>query len=426
MKKDLIAMLLAGGMGSRLNVLVSKRAKPALPFGAIYRIIDFTLSNIANSHIDVVGVLTQYKPLSLMEHLDSGRPWDIFGRTRLVEILPPKTGEEISDWYKGTSDAIYQNIGFIEDYGPELVLVVSGDHIYSMDYNRLISFHREQKADVTICLVQVPSGDVQYFGIAEIDKENRIVDWIEKPRTSKSNLASMGVYVFDRKRLIETLSKAARSGETDFAQHIIPRLLRRKRVFGFVFEDYWRDVGTIQSYWQTNMDMLRSDSGLSVRNWKVKTNLAAKGEVGDRPSAYIGRNSRVVNSLVARGCVIEGEVINSLLSPGVKISKGAKVVDSIIFHDSVIGDRSLVQYCIIDKQVPVGGAVSMGVGDSVPNEKYPKHLSTGLSIVGKGAYIGAGINIGKNCLIMPDARLSTTRMKDVASGSVVSCCGVRS
>jgi glucose-1-phosphate adenylyltransferase len=419
MTKDLIAMLLAGGTGSRLNILVSKRAKPALPFGAIYRIIDFTLSNIANSHIDVVGVLTQYKPLSLMEHLDGGRPWDLFGRTRVVEILPPKTGEDISDWYKGTSDAIYQNIGFIEDYEPELVLVVSGDHIYSMDYDRLISFHRAHEADATVCLVRVPQGDVQHFGIAEIDKENRIVDWIEKPRTSESNLASMGIYVFDRKRLVETLNRAARSGETDFAQHIIPRMLRRKRVFGFVFEGYWRDVGTIQAYWQTNMDMLRSDSGLEVKNWKVKTNLVAKGEVGDRTSAYVGRSSRVTNSLVARGCVIEGEVINSLLSPGVKINKGAKIVDSIIFHDSVIGDRSLIQCCIIDKQVTVGGSVSMGSGDSVSNQKFPEHLSAGISIVGKGAYIGSGISIGKNCVIMPDARLSARRMKEVASGSSV-------
>ena len=193
MKKNVIAMLLAGGVGSRLNILVRKRAKPALPFGAIYRIIDFTLSNIANSDIDTVGILTQYKPLSLMEHIDSGRPWDLFGRTRNVEVLPPKTGEEISDWYKGTSDAIHQNLGFIEDYSPDLVLVVSGDHIYSMDYRRIIEFHRTHNADATVSLIRVPPESVKQFGIAEIDGTGQIQEWVEKPERAKSNLASMGV-----------------------------------------------------------------------------------------------------------------------------------------------------------------------------------------------------------------------------------------
>lgn len=419
MKKNVIAMLLAGGMGSRLNILVSKRAKPALPFGAIYRIIDFTLSNIANSQIDVVGVLTQYKPLSLMEHLDGGRPWDLFGRTRLVEILPPKTGEASSDWYKGTSDAIYQNIGFMDDFDPELVLVVSGDHIYSMDYNELIAFHRERKALATVCLVRVPLSDVQNFGIAETDSKGRITAWVEKPGRSKSNLASMGIYLFNRARLIETLSNAARQGGTDFARDIIPAMLDQKSVFGYVFKGYWRDVGTIQSYWQTNMDMLQSNSGLLVKEWGIKTNLAAKGEVGDRPSSYISRTARVTNSLVARGCEIYGEVRSSVLSPGVVVSKHAKIIESIIFHDSTIGARSLVQSSIIDKRVNIDDSVCVGVGKTIRNRKFPKHLSTGISIVGKGADIGSGISIGRNCIVMPDARLLPGRRKKVGSGSTV-------
>lgn len=419
MKKDLIAMLLAGGMGSRLNILVRKRAKPALPFGAIYRIIDFTLSNIANSHIDIVGVLTQYKPLSLMEHLDGGRPWDLFGRTRLVEILPPKTGEASSDWYKGTSDAIYQNIGFIEDFDPELVLVVSGDHIYSMDYNNLIAFHRERKATATVCLVRVPSEEIQHFGIAEIDGKGRVTSWVEKPKKSRSNLASMGIYLFNRHRLVDALNGVAHQGGTDFARDIIPEMLRKKRVFGYVFNGYWRDVGTIDSYWQTNMDMLQGNSGLAVAGWGIKTNLAAKGEIGDRPSTYIGRNSRVENSLIARGCEIHGEVRNSVLSPGVRVSKRAKVFESIIFHDTTIGLNSLVQRSIVDKQVNIGDSVRVGVGNDVPNKKFPKHLSTGISIIGKGADVGQGISIGKNCIISPDARLSARGMKDVSSGSSV-------
>lgn len=419
MKKGLIAMLLAGGTGSRLNILVSKRAKPALPFGAIYRIIDFTLSNIANSHIDVVGVLTQYKPLSLMEHLDGGRPWDLFGRTRLVEILPPKTGEASSDWYKGTSDAIYQNIGFINDFAPEMVLVVSGDHIYSMDYNDLIAFHREHKALATVCLVRVPSRNVQHFGIAETDERGRITSWVEKPKSSKSNLASMGVYLFNRDALVRTLSGAARRGGTDFARDIIPAMVKQKRIFGYVFGGYWRDVGTIQSYWQTNMDMLQSSSGLDVKEWAIKTNLAAKGEIGDRPSTYIGRTSLVENSLIARGCVIEGEVRNSVLSPGVMVGRHTKIVESIIFHDTTIAAHSLVQHSIIDKQVNIGDSVSIGVGSATPNRRFSKHLATGISIVGKGAHIGSGINIGRNCIIMPDARLVSTRRKKVVSGSTV-------
>lgn len=419
MKKEMIAMLLAGGMGSRLNILVRKRAKPAIPFGAIYRIIDFTLSNIAISSVDVVGILTQYKPLSLMEHIDSGRPWDLFGRTRLAEILPPKTGEAMSDWYRGTSDAVYQNIGFVEDYSPQLVLVVSGDHIYSMNYDDVIAFHRSRKADATVCLIRVPYEDVRHFGIAEIDNKSRINNWVEKPRTAKSNLASMGIYIFNREPLATALTRAAKQGGTDFAKDVIPIMLQKKRVYGFIFDGYWRDVGTIHAYWKTNMDMLDANSGLSVNDWSVKTNLSPRGEVGDRPSAYISRTSQVTNSLVARGCVVEGRVRNSILSPGVRVARNAKVIDSIIFHDSSIGTQSTIQCSIIDKQVKVGDRVEIGSGRLVANKKSPKHLSTGITLVGKLAQIGSGITIGKNCVITPDARLTAAKHKKVVSGRTI-------
>lgn len=419
MKKNIIAMLLAGGVGTRLNILVRKRAKPALPFGAIYRIIDFTLSNIANSGIDVVGVLTQYKPLSLMEHMDGGRPWDLFGRTRIVEVLPPKTGEEISDWYKGTSDAIYQNLGFIDDYSPDLVLIVSGDHIYSMDYRKIIAFHRARNADATISLVQVPHESVRHFGIAEIDETGRINGWVEKPKTAKSNLASMGIYVFNKEPLTKTMTEAAKKGGVDFAKDVIPRMLQRNRVYGFIFAGYWRDVGTIHSYWSTNMDMLNPQSGLAMKDWGIKTNLAAKGEVGDRPSAYIRRNATISNSLIARGCIIEGEVRNSILSPGVRVAKKARIIDSVIFHDSSIGTKSLVQGCIIDKQVNVGESVSIGSGELVPNKKFPDYLSTGISIIGKQAVIESGLTIGKNCVVSPDTRLTSKEHTTVPSGGTV-------
>lgn len=419
MKKEIIAMLLAGGVGSRLNILVTKRAKPALPFGAIFRIIDFTLSNIANSNIDVVGVLTQYKPLSLMEHIDGGRPWDLFGRTRLVEILPPKTGEAMSDWYKGTADAVYQNIAFVEDYSPELVLVVSGDHIYSMDYSEIIDFHRLSKAEATVSLIQVPHENVRQFGIAKIDNKSRITHWVEKPKTARSNLASMGIYVFDGVLLKKAINEAAKHGGTDFAKHIIPRMLRRKRVYGFIFNGYWRDVGTIHAYWCANMDMLNPESGLNIKEWHIKTNMSAKGEVGDRPSAYIGHGASISNSLISRGCVIDGEVRNSILSPGVIVGKNASVVDSVIFHDSSIGRDSCIQSAIIDKKVTIRDSVRIGVGESIPNDDHPQHLATGISIIGKLATIAAGITIGRNCVVNPDAHLSKTKHKIVPSGSTV-------
>lgn len=416
MTKDIIAMLLAGGVGSRLNILARQRAKPAIPFGAIYRIIDFTMSNIADSSIDVVGVLTQYKPLSLMAHLDSGKPWDLFGRTRLVEILPPKTGEEISDWYKGTSDAVYQNLGFIQDYSPHMVLVVSGDHIYHMNYNELVAYHIEKNADATICLIKVPSEEAYYFGIAQMNNEGKIVQWVEKPEKPPSNLASMGVYLFNAEVLNTTLLRVAKRGGVDFAKDVIPVMLRKNRVYGYALSSYWRDVGTIDAYWNTNMDILRRDSGLQIEEWHIKTNHSVKGEIGDRPSAYFGARSRVSNSLIARGCIIEGHVHNSILSPGVKIHKGAIVTDSIIFHDTSIGEKSVIENCIIDKAVTIGNTVTIGRGKRVPNKKFPSHLYSGISIIGKKAIISSHCKIGKNCIINPGI---TVERKGIRSGTTI-------
>ena len=419
MKKDTIAMLLAGGVGSRLNILSRQRAKPAIPFGAIYRIIDFTMSNIARSNVDVVGVLTQYKPLSLMEHIDNGRPWDLFGRTRLVEILPPKTGEEISDWYKGTSDAVYQNLGFIEDYSPKVILVVSGDHIYHMDYNKLIAYHIEKKAEATICLIKVPIKEAHHFGIAEINNEGKIVNWVEKPKEPKSNLASMGVYVFNKSLLAKILTKVAHKGGVDFAKDVILVMLKKNRVFGFEFKGYWRDVGTIDAYWNTNMDILQKGSGLNIKDWYIKTNLSTKGEIGDRPSTYFSRGANISNSLIARGCIIEGKVQNSVISPGVRIHKNAVVSDSIIFHGTVIGTNSIVQKCIIDKFVTIGKSVTIGLGDSIPNKKFPKHLYTDITVIGKEAKVQANVKIGKNCIINPGVNLAKRGLKNIKSGSTI-------
>jgi glucose-1-phosphate adenylyltransferase len=412
-KKDIIAMLLAGGVGSRLNILARHRAKPAIPFGAIYRIIDFTMSNIVHSNIDVIGVLTQYKPLSLMEHIDNGRPWDLFGRTRLVEILPPKTGEEISDWYKGTSDAVYQNLEFIEDFEPELVLVVSGDHIYHMNYRELIEYHIKKSAETTIGLIEVPIKDRHHFGIAKINRAGKIVSWEEKPERPKSNFASMGIYLFNKKVLVNVLHQAAKKGGVDFAQDVIPILLKRKRVYGFTFTGYWRDVGTIDTYWDANMDILNKKSGLTLKNWQIKTNHNVKGEIGDMPSAYLGRHAQISNSLIARGCIIEGKVQNSILSPGVRIHKNSTVRDTIIFHNTEIGQRSIIQKCIIDKSVTVNDSVEIGFGKNLPNKKFLRHLSTGITIIGKKARIISNVKIGKNCILRPEHVLR----KNIKSGT---------
>jgi glucose-1-phosphate adenylyltransferase len=415
MKKHTIALLLAGGVGSRLNILVSHRAKPAIVFGGIYRIIDFTMSNIANCGIDVVGVLTQYKPMSLMEHIDHGRPWDLFGRTRLVEILPPKTGEASSDWYKGTSDAVYQNIGFIDDYAPDTILIASGDHIYNMDYKEVVAHHKASNADVTVCLVKVPREQAHQFGLATLDKKDRIVGWVEKPAVPKNDLASMGVYVFKTDILKRALRRAVAHKGTDFAKDILPSLIRSKKVSGFVFEGYWRDAGTIEAYWRANMDMLDPNTGLNIRSWNIKTNNYAKGEIGDRPSARINTHALIRNSLISRGCVIDGNVENSILSPGVYISKGARIIDSILFHDTQVAEDCRIEKCIIDKSVSIDRATFIGQGSLAHNRRFPKHMTCGITIIGKRARIKSNLMIGKHCIITPETVVS----KSCRSGTTV-------
>lgn len=415
MNKDTIALLLAGGVGSRLNILAGHRAKPAIPFAAIYRIIDFTLSNIALSDIEVVGVLTQYKPLSLMEHIDNGRPWDLAGRTRQVEILPPKTGEESSDWYKGTSDAVYQNLGFIETYSPNVVLVVSGDHIYHMNYKEIIRFHRAHKAAATVCLIEVPRQTAHHFGIAEVNAESVITQWIEKPKKPRSNLASMGIYLFDADILTQSLRRIAREKGTDFAKHVIPYMIKNCRVCGYRFEGYWRDVGTIDAYWRANMDVFNTRSGLDITGWSVRTNQSIKGEIGDRPPSYIGKKARIARSLFGRGCVIEGTVTNSVLSPGVRVGAGAVVTDSIVFHSTVIETHAMIENSIIDKEVSIASNAHIGQGAPTKNKRFPDHLSSGLTVIGKRANIKHRLTIGKNCIVLPEHTVT----RNVPSGDTV-------
>lgn len=396
---DALVLLLAGGIGSRLNLLVSRRAKPAVPFGGLYRIIDFSLSNVMNSGFTKVGVLTQYKPLSLMSHIGNGEAWDFTGRTRGVKILPPRTGEQDSDWYQGTADAIRQNIDFIENNPSEQVVILSGDHIYRMDFDAMVSYHQHKKADITIGMMVVPKRDIHEFGTGIINADNRIIDWEEKPKVPRTNLASMGIYVFDTKYLLRTLAKDRK--EVDFGMHIIPRAIKEDGVFAYPFYGYWRDVGTIQSYWETNMDIIRPDSGISPEEWEIRSNPDYGGRPMDRAPARFLDGSRVTSSMVASGCVIEGTVVNSVLSPGVHVKKGATVSNSVIFADSVIEENAVVDLAILDKRVYIGAGSRVGDGDGldVVNRKFPKHLYTGITLVGKEAMIPPGVRIGRNCIV---------------------------
>ena len=418
--RDTLVMLLAGGVGSRLSILASERAKPAVPFGGAFRIIDFTLSNVMHSGLELVGLLTQYRPLSLMDHVRNGEPWDLIGRERGVKILPPQTGKEDSDWYKGTADAIYQNLGFVQDYRPDRVLILSGDHIYRMDYEQMIATHQAHRADVTIAAMPVPWNETHRFGVMVADTDGLITDFQEKVKHAKSNLASMGIYVFNSAVLGEELRAVvgARQGY-DFGKDIIPRMLGRRKLLCYPFTGYWRDVGTIKSYHEANMDCLNPASGLDLRTWEIRTAPDVQ-RLGDRPPTLLGSAASVANSLLGRGCVISGEVVQSILFPGVRIGRGARVRDSIVMQDSVVADGCLVEYSIIDKQCELGARARVGVGTGgVANRKFPGYLDCGITVVGKGVVIPDEARVGKNCIIFPGMNLTRLNLQTVEEGETV-------
>ena len=411
---DTAVLLLAGGVGSRLNILVSLRAKPAVPFGGIYRIIDFTLSNIAKAGFTNVAVLTQYKPLSLMDHIGDGSAWDLSGRFRSIKILPPKTGEREWDWYKGTADAVRQNVNFIAAEGYKNVLILSGDHVYHMDYRSMLQFHLEHGAKVTISVLKVPWEETHQFGTAVVDSQFRIMEWEEKSPRSRSNLASMGVYIFDRDYLVRLLES---SKEEDFGYNLVPRAVQEGTVFAYPFDGYWRDVGTLQAYWDANMDIVKTDSGLNPESWGTMTNLNATGIPYDRPPIKIAQGSNIINSAVSPGCTISGKVENSVLSPGVVIEKGASVKDSILMHDTVIRERTSVERCIIDKYVVIGRESDIGRGDyTMANHSFPEHLNTGLTLIGKEAFIPENVTIGTNCIIHSKVEATDFLTRRISNG----------
>lgn len=363
-KKEIVAMILAGGQGSRLGVLTKNLAKPAVPFGGKYRIIDFPLSNCSNSGIYTVGVLTQYKPLELNAHIGIGSPWDLDRRDGGVRVLPPYQEERGGKWYKGTANAIYQNIEFVDSYDPEYVLILSGDHIYKMDYYKMLQFHKEKEADATIAVIEVPMAEASRFGIMNTREDLSIYEFEEKPSEPKGNLASMGIYIFNWKTLKKYLreDEMDKASSNDFGKNIIPKMIDSgRRMVAYPFSGYWKDVGTIESLWEANMDLLDSANELNLydEEWKIYSDNPV------RPAQYIGSNATVKNSIVVEGCSVYGEVQNSVLFQGVYIGKNTIIKDSVIMPNARIGDNVVVDKAIVGSDVIVRKDSRIGNGDSI-------------------------------------------------------------
>ena len=389
-KKKCVAMLLAGGQGSRLYALTQNRAKPAVPYGGKYKIIDFPLSNCIHSGIDTVGVLTQYEPLELNAYIGNGATWDLDCMSGGAYVLPPYVKGKKGEWYSGTASAIFQNIHFIEQYNPDYILILSGDHIYTMDYEKMIDAHEERGADATIAVMEVPMAEASRFGIMNTDDDMRIVEFEEKPPVPKNNLASMGIYVFSWKKLREYLiaDNQDPNSSNDFGKNIIPNMLNNgEKMFAYLFEGYWKDVGTINSLWEANMDLLGENPAFDVSDseWKIHSRNPLA------PPEYLGANASVRNSMIALGCEVYGSVENSLLSSNVVIEEGASVSDSVIMSGTVIKSGARIRYSIIDENVVVDSDVCVG------EEKGKGITVLGRNItVGKGAVVKGGEIIDKN------------------------------
>nr|MDW8080661.1 glucose-1-phosphate adenylyltransferase [Candidatus Calescibacterium sp.] len=417
-KRDVVAMILAGGEGRRLDILSAKRAKPAVPFGGKYRIIDFCLSNCVHSGIYCVGVLTQYNPRSLHDHIRIGKPWNLDRAEGGIFLLQPYISDAATDWYRGTADAIYQNLDFLQEKLPQLVLILSGDHIYKMDYRPLLSFHLEKKADLTISVIAVPWEEAHRFGVLVTDSEGRIVEFEEKPKHPRSNLVNMGIYVFNLEVLREEVEYEARQVGTsfDFGKDVIPRMVQTRRVFAFPFKGYWKDVGTLDAYWQANMELLEDPPPLDLcdARWPIYT------PVEDRPPVKLGTSASVERSILGSGTIIEGTVVNSVLFSGVVVKKGAMVRDSVVMSDTVIEERAFVDHAILDKAIVVGEGAVVGYGEEcTPNRKFPDMLRSGLTVVGKNTRIPPGIRIGRNCRIGPDLDYEDFPGESVPSGESI-------
>jgi glucose-1-phosphate adenylyltransferase len=415
--KRVLAVVLAGGASERLSILAAERAKPAVPFGGKYRIIDFTLSNCSSSGIYNVAVLTQFNPRSLVQHIGVGRPWDMDRELGGVVMLQPFLSRSARNWYKGTADAVYQNLYYIVDQRVDEVLILSADHIYSMRYDQMLASHRNRHADVTVAVCEVPAEETSRFGIITLDHNERIVHFEEKPQTAKSRLASMGIYIFNKKVLMESLEEiAATQGGHDFGHDLLPNLISKYQIYGYRFRGYWRDVGTIESYWQANMDLIVDLPELNLYNPENEIRTIVQGY----PPVKIGPRAQISRALACNGAIINGTVIESIISPKVFIEEDAIVKNSIIFEDSTIGRGSIIENCIIDKQVWISRGCHVGMGDDfTPNKEEPEYLTTGITIIGKGARIPSEVMIGKNCKIEPWVEASDFASTTVPSGESI-------
>jgi glucose-1-phosphate adenylyltransferase len=411
--QKLLAVILAGGQGERLSVLSQQRAKPAVPFAGRYRIIDFTLSNCVNSGIFNIVVLTQYQPVSLTEHIGIGTPWGLSPPDRSIRLLQPYLArEEGRDWYKGTADAVYQNLDRVEAEDISEVLVLSGDHVYKMDYSRMLEFHREKGAHVTLAVTPFPEEELVRFGTVVVDESGRVLRFQEKVKRSESNLVSMGVYIFNRDILRQWLE--GRTGH-DFGRNILPKMVSQDKIFAYHFDGYWRDIGTLESYWQANMEILElSQAFLADADWPLHTNER------EYSPTKIGNSATVANCLLSTGCKIEGHVEHSILSPGVTVAEGAVVKDSIIMDGTDIGRDSIINRSILDKGVVVEAGCHIGFGNDFRiNRSNPKILNTGLTIVGKQAVVPYGYKIGRNCIIYDNVVAGDFPGSKVQSGETV-------
>jgi len=415
-KKEMIAMLLAGGQGSRLGVLTSKVAKPAVAFGGKYRIIDFPLSNCINSGVDTVGVLTQYQPLRLNAHIGIGIPWDLDRNIGGVTVLPPYEKSSNSEWYTGTANAIYQNLEYMESYHPEYVLILSGDHIYKMDYEAMLNFHKANNAEVTIAVMPVPMEEASRFGIMIADENKRITEFEEKPEHPRSNLASMGIYIFNWKTLKEALITMANQPALDFGKHVIPYCHEKGApLYAYEFTGYWKDVGTLSSYWEANMELIDivPEFNLYEEYWKIYT----KSEI--QPPQYFDRESVVERSIIGEGTDVYGKIYNSVIGCGVTIGRGTVVRDSIIMNQTQIGENCQLYKAIVAEEVQIGNRVCLGMGEEAPNETAPHIYNHGIVTIGEKSVIPDGITVGKNSVIYGVTTAADYQNSNLAGGKTL-------
>ena len=421
-KKEMIAMLLAGGQGSRLGVLTADVAKPAVAFGGKYRIIDFPLSNCINSGIDTVGVLTQYQPLRLNTHIGIGIPWDLDRNNGGVTVLPPYEKSDNSEWYTGTANAIYQNLRYMESYNPEYVLILSGDHIYKMDYEVMLDFHKANKADVTIATMPVPIEEASRFGIVIADENKKITEFEEKPKNPRSNLASMGIYIFSWKVLRDALLELKDQSNCDFGKHIIPYCFQNDcRLFAYEFNGYWKDVGTLGSYWEANMELidLIPEFNLYEEYWKIYT----KSDMIE--PLFVADTGHVERCIIGEASEIYGKVYNSVIGSNVYIGKGTVVRDSIIMKDTVIGENVTIDKSIIAENCRIGNGVELGVGEEAENKLNASIYSFGLVTIGEDSVLPDGVRVGKNTAISGVTEPSDYPEGLLAAGEVIIKAGDR-